>query len=204
MRLTISYCDSSLHFSDDPGLDGCPVPSHFLAMDDNSLDRCFEALLEQRDVWVWCRGGMRRVVAYCRERFVFVKAAGGLVTAADGTGLLIRRDGRWDLPKGMVEPGETVRAAARREVQEETGLDKVSVGRLLVKTYHIYDKYGGWHLKQTCWYAMRADTGAATSPQQEEGITQALWLPIDCCLRHLRDSFASLRVVASKASDMQL
>jgi ADP-ribose pyrophosphatase YjhB (NUDIX family) len=39
--------------------------------------------------------------------------------------LLQRRDdnGKWGLPGGGVEPGESVRAAVVREVHEETGLD---------------------------------------------------------------------------------
>jgi ADP-ribose pyrophosphatase YjhB (NUDIX family) len=39
--------------------------------------------------------------------------------------LLQRRDdnGRWGLPGGSVEPGESVRTAVIREVHEETGLD---------------------------------------------------------------------------------
>jgi len=37
----------------------------------------------------------------------------------------------WEVPGGMVEAGESPRAAARREVREELGLDVV-VGRLLV------------------------------------------------------------------------
>src|SRR5262245_22087495 len=43
----------------------------------------------------------------------------------DGRVLLQRRDdnGRWGLPGGGVEPGESVRVAIVREVREETGLD---------------------------------------------------------------------------------
>ena len=61
-----------------------------------------------------------------------VLCVGGIVTDAAGRLLLIRRAhppeaGRWSLPGGRVEPGETVPEATRREVAEETGLD-VEVG----------------------------------------------------------------------------
>ena len=51
--------------------------------------------------------------------------------------LLIRRArdpfaGRWALPGGFCEPGETVERAAARELAEETGLDGVSVTQLHV------------------------------------------------------------------------
>ncbi len=47
-----------------------------------------------------------------------------MIVTADGV-LLQRRDdnGKWGLPGGGVEPGESVRVAVIREVREETGLD---------------------------------------------------------------------------------
>jgi len=41
--------------------------------------------------------------------------------------LLLRAYRYWDFPKGRVEPGETPIAAARREVEEETGLTNLDL-----------------------------------------------------------------------------
>ncbi|MEO0988472.1 MAG: NUDIX hydrolase [Cyanobacteria bacterium J06639_14] len=51
----------------------------------------------------------------------------------DGTIVLIhRRDsGLWGLPGGLVDWGEDVITAAKRELSEETGLTAVSIGRLV-------------------------------------------------------------------------
>ena len=64
-----------------------------------------------------------------------VLAAGAVVTDADGRVLLVRRGhdpqrGRWSVPGGRVESGESLAAAAAREAFEETGL-QIEVGREL-------------------------------------------------------------------------
>lgn len=192
--MTIAYENSLMHLAT-----GSPaaVPDGCLAMDDGRLDECFAALTAGHDVCVNVAHGQRRLLHYLRDHYRCVKAAGGLVSSPDGYRLMILRNGRWDLPKGMVEPGETLSAAARREVREETGVEPATVGPLILKTYHIYDKYGGWHLKQTSWFAMTAPR-QETRPQTDEDIAQALWVDPATCRKRLLDSYASLRLLAAK------
>lgn len=110
-----------------------------------------------------------------KKSFLYIKAAGGIVTS-NGHTLLIYRNERWDLPKGMVEADEEVESAALREVQEETGISDLTLGPLLTTTFHIYNTYGRWTLKQTWWYHMTTPHPSETMPQTAEGITNAVWL----------------------------
>lgn len=199
--LTLSYYDHYLRFCTAEQKNAVPVPHDYLEMDDTDLSEAFNQLIQGKHVWVWVEKGFRGVVRYCLSHYKYVKAAGGIVSAPDGSKLLIFREGNWDIPKGMVEPGETLAQAAIREVEEETSISEATLELLLGKTYHIYDKYGGWHLKQTTWYAMSCGSKSALRPQQEEGITQAVWLSDEECHEHLSHSFASLRLVEEMMRD---
>ncbi len=129
-----------------------------------------------------------------KRRMRYVRAAGGIVTAPDGSMLLIQRNGRWDLAKGKVEPGETLLQAALREVEEETGIVPAAAGTIPVKTYHIFNLYGGWHLKQTSWFPMSAEKQPVV-PQQEEGITAGEWVTPNEWHRRLQFSYGTLRTL---------
>lgn len=68
-------------------------------------------------------------------------AASGVILDDAGRVLVVLRgvppsEGRWTVPGGRVEAGETVRDAVRREVREETGLE-VEVGELAWWLEHI-------------------------------------------------------------------
>ncbi len=74
-----------------------------------------------------------------------VRAGVGVVVLDDDRVLLIKRGkppkmGAWSLPGGHVEIGETLKAAAAREVAEETGLDVAIQG--LVDVVDLIDVAG--------------------------------------------------------------
>lgn len=135
-----------------------------------------------------------------KRRMRWVRAAGGIVVRDDGKMLLIKRNGRWDLPKGKVENGETLLQAALREVEEETGIKCLSITNThAFKTYHIFNLYGGWHLKQTSWFPMTVAGGSTDGiPQSEEGITAVEWVAPDEWHRRLEKSYGTLRTVSGK------
>ena len=176
------------------------VPAKYVLMDDTNLDSCFAALTGRNcNVWVNCKNGyMRRLADYIRKNFIFVKAAGGIVTDNSGRRLLMTRNSRADLPKGKVEKGETIAEAALRETNEETGLQNIEIGRLRLKTYHIYDLYGGWHFKQTSWFEMKASDGQALVPQTDEGITDLQWVEPDEWCRRLNESYSTMQIIAKQ------
>ncbi len=88
---------------------------------------------------------------------------------------MIFRNGRWDIPKGKREPGESIEECAVREVGEECGIDGHRCGDLITVTWHLYLLGGEMILKDTYWFEMSYDGPAALTPQREEGISDIKW-----------------------------
>ncbi|MBS1934781.1 MAG: NUDIX hydrolase [Bacteroidetes bacterium] len=110
------------------------------------------------------------------KKFTIIQAGGGLIVNEKKEVLFIFRRGKWDLPKGKLDKGETLEQCAVREVQEETGLKKVKLEKFLLTTFHTYDESGRHILKESYWYEMKASSKEALLPQQEEQITQLQWV----------------------------
>ena len=106
-----------------------------------------------------------------------ILAAGGLVTNDKNELLMMFRRGKWDLPKGKLDEGESLESCAVREVQEETGLKDLELGSLVGVTYHEYfDKYSDAEvIKETHWFAMKAKGEHKLIPQTEEDIEKIIW-----------------------------
>ncbi len=72
-----------------------------------------------------------------------VHVAAAVIRAADGRILIAQRapdrhqGGLWEFPGGKVEPGESVEAALRRELQEELAID-IRQARPLIQVRHDY------------------------------------------------------------------
>jgi 8-oxo-dGTP pyrophosphatase MutT (NUDIX family) len=93
-----------------------------------------------------------------------------------GEYLLMFRRGKWDLPKGKQDPGETIEECALREVREETGLKDLVLGEFICETEHLYSEWGEDVVKRGYWYKMTASKNEKLKPQIEEDITDLKWV----------------------------
>lgn len=104
-----------------------------------------------------------------------VLAAGGIVLRQAATPLVavvrLRKRNEWVLPKGKLDYGETPRAAAEREVNEETGHD-VAVHEFLGTL--VYDSRGGSKVV----HFWRMEAGAEPVRKLMRDVKAVEWLPL--------------------------
>jgi 8-oxo-dGTP diphosphatase len=121
----------------------------------------------------------------------------------DGRIVLVRRrdSGRWALPGGMVDWGEDIPTAARRELAEETGLDLVKVNRL-VGVYSAPDRDLRFH---SICIVLEVDAEGAFKIQDTLEITSVqAFMPTDIPIgtlshdhdRQMKDYFSGLTTLA--------
>lgn len=128
-----------------------------------------------------------------------ITAAGGLVQNNEGAFLLMFRRGFWDLPKGKLDNGESIPECALREVQEETGLQILTMGPFICMTTHAY--FDTWLqkdvVKETHWYSMNATALDAETliPQTEEDIEKIEWVLMENLPQYLAQTYPTIRSV---------
>ena len=124
-------------------------------------------------------------------------AAGGIVVNPNKEILWIFRRGFWDLPKGKLDPNETIEACALREVMEETGVSHLVLGDLIMTTTHLYhDMYLNTEVeKTTYWYKMTTDQLQDGIPQTEEDIEAIAWVKKEDIAPYLAKTYETIKQV---------
>lgn len=113
-------------------------------------------------------------------------AAGGIVMRREQPPLIavvrLRKRDEWVLPKGKLFEGETTRAAARREVLEETG-HNVTVHEFLGTL--VYESGG----RSKIVHYWRMEAGGTQARELMDDIRAVDWLPLEAALERLSRSY---------------
>jgi len=157
----------------------------------NTSDDCNLAILGASD---------ESAMVLLNKIFTVIEAGGGRVFDTKGRMLCIFRSGRWDLPKGWLEKGETLAQCAVREVCEECGLDSADLlnDGELITTYHIYPFREAFALKVTHWFRMRYVGCGTTKPQTEEDISEVRWMAKSEIGEVLKNTYGNIRMVIER------
>ncbi|MCU7549153.1 NUDIX domain-containing protein [Chitinophagaceae bacterium LB-8] len=138
-----------------------------------------------------------------KNELVLIKAGGGFVySKEEDEVLLIFRRGKWDLPKGKLDPDEKIENCALREVEEETGLRHITLGELLSTTYHTYHQDGNFILKESFWFLMTSPREQVLTPQTEEDIEKCEWVKLSKLTPYLDNSFPAIVDVIKAANSV--
>ena len=111
--------------------------------------------------------------------------------------LFIFKNGRWDLPKGHLEEGNSSEETALIEISEETGLPKknLTVLKKLIPTHYHKRVQGEMIVKKTIWYLVEfnGNMDMPLIPDKNEGITECRWFSLNELILVLEESHERIR-----------
>ena len=137
----------------------------------------------------------KEIMKVLKTKIPVNKAGGGLVYNKNGEVLFIFRNGKWDLPKGGTNKGEEMEETAMREVEEETGVNELSISKKLQKTYHIFKRNGVYKLKITHWFEMHCTYDGIPVGQADEGIEKVEWKNPTQIQEALKNSYENIKLL---------
>ena len=120
-----------------------------------------------------------------------IKAAGGIVVQGKKI-LFIKKNGRWEFPKGRLKKGSKRKATALREIYEETGIpqENLNIIKALIPTHDNIRIGKDVVIKKTYWYLIEflGDAKTKLIPEKKEGITKCKWLTSSEIVLIMKDS----------------
>jgi 8-oxo-dGTP pyrophosphatase MutT (NUDIX family) len=150
---------------------------------------------------IMIHNNLEELLSGFKKEFVVIQAGGGFIYAENEEDILmIFRRGKWDLPKGKLDPEEKIEECALREVEEETGLQNLSLKQLLCTTYHTYHQNGDFILKESFWFLMITPREQVLTPQLDEDIEKCEWVHFSKITPYLDNSFPAIIDVVQAAS----
>lgn len=165
-------------------LDGDSI---IMAIDSLAKGRLKEAFIYHPDE--------EKILDVFMHKIPVVVAGGGFVTNPKGKVLFIYRNGKWDLPKGKVDKGESIEKAAIREVEEETGVKDLIIEKFLRTTYHVFRRNGEYRLKQVHWFSMTTEYDGKLVGQEAEGIIKVKWKGPKKTRKALENSYHNIKIL---------
>lgn len=139
-----------------------------------------------------------KLLSNLKKKLPIVQAGGGMVFNPSGEILFIKRFGKWDLPKGKLDEGETIEECALREVEEETGVQDLKIDHFIMITYHIFRRNGKYKLKETHWYSMSTEFQGVLTPAIDEGIEKVKWKNFEKSQKALKKSYENIKLLFPK------
>ncbi len=130
-----------------------------------------------------------------KSKIKVIFASGGIVKNDNNQILFIYRRGKWDLPKGKAEKGESIRETAVREVIEETGIDKLKIDKYFSNTFHIVRNNKKYFLKETSWFLMSSNFKGKLKPQLSEGIKSVKWKTFDDAKKIKKKTYGNISII---------
>ncbi|WP_306352590.1 NUDIX hydrolase [Flavobacterium sp. '19STA2R22 D10 B1'] len=165
-------------------LDSIDIKQVIIKMFQNKIDKAYLYHPDEKEI-----------LKTLKAKIPVNKAGGGLVYNQKGEVLFIFRNGKWDLPKGGIEKGEEIEETALREVEEETGVNKLKITKKLQKTYHIFKRNGKYKLKITHWFEMESRFEGIPMGQLEEGIEKVEWKNPEEVKEALKNSYENIKLL---------